>query len=181
MRLAIALCAVFVLSIAGPLPAFADASTTIDIGGALSLINQAVATVLLTAAPVFLKMAFDLWRQKTGVDVDQAHRQVVLTGIDNAIAFAQHALDGSLAGKTSLDVRNAMVAHAFTYLAPKIPDAMARLGITSDGLQQLIAANVAKLVGVDQPAGQPALLSVTALSPPATGAVPLAPSTATAT
>jgi hypothetical protein len=69
--------------------------------------------------------------------VQAGQRQLLETAIGNGIAFAEKAL----ASHESVSV-DARVAVAAQYVLPKVPGALASLGITPQHLEQLITARL---------------------------------------
>jgi hypothetical protein len=83
-----------------------------------------------------------------GIKMDDSARAVLDAATSRGIAFAEHALDAKIASlPKSIDVRNAVAAEAINYVAPKVPDALARLGITPEQLADRVTATVTQKLG----------------------------------
>lgn len=111
---------------------------TVDLSPVTNYAFDILGTIItgaVTAALAYLARKFKIDADLTS----QAHYIAVLeNGIETAIAYAKT----KTAGKADIDVKNSIVTIAANYLIPKIPTALAKLGITEKGLGERILARL---------------------------------------
>lgn len=108
--------------------------TAIDLA---PLVNGVVIPLI---TPVLLAVATWALTKVAGYahfQIQDGQRRVVSDAIDHGIAYAQKAL----ASHETVNA-DATVAAAVNYILPKVPGALASLGVTGDHLAQLVTARL---------------------------------------
>lgn len=77
------------------------------------------------------------------ITVDDKARGVIETAINNGLSLAVAKLQPAADQVAQLHTNNAMISEVAAYVLPKVPDALARLGITPAHLGELIQARIA--------------------------------------
>ena len=88
---------------------------------------------------------FNLARVRLGLDIDARHRDTLETALNNAVGLVINQLD-SHAGALKLDVKNAVLAEAVTYVMKGAPDALKHFGLTPDRIREKVLAKAGALV-----------------------------------
>lgn len=127
----------------------AAASTIID-GGAIFTAWQSYLIQLIAGVVTLLGgWVVNLLRVRIGLDIEARHRDALQTALTNAAGLAINRLGGAASG-IRVDVRNAALAEAVTYVLKGTPDALRYFGLTEDRLRLMVAAKVG---AVAPPAG----------------------------
>lgn len=125
----------------------ADASTLVDYRPLLLDVLQLLAAAVLSGG----LWALRLLMLKLKLDADSRFREYLETALRNGIGYAATRLQERIASLSPVDARNAIVADAATYAITKVPDALARFGIDSGHLADMITARLASVLGETQP------------------------------
>lgn len=143
----------------------------VDISSAVSAAESFVFPLLGIIVTWLAHRMVSVVEKKSGTQIDSYHLGLLDSMIAAGIGAARHALDGLLEGKTSIEIRNAVIANVVNFVTPKIPATLAYLGITPDGLAQRVAAVLGQSVAL--PVGT---MPTSAPAPaPAPAPVPAAP------
>lgn len=115
-----------------------DQSTVVDISGLLDIgikLGGAVIAALLVVA----YRRLSVW---AGVSLEEKDRAAIDQAIANGIGLAVQRASEAGRNIARVDVQSRMLAEIYNYAAPKVPDALARFGITPDGLKERIKARL---------------------------------------
>lgn len=111
---------------------------TIDLKPLLDVLIQFGALILTGVLAWAVKRAADYFH----VAKDSELRTVVSGAIDNGIAFAVAKAKDAEARGATIHTKDQMIANAANYVLPKVPDALAKLGVTPDHLAEIITAKL---------------------------------------
>lgn len=135
----LAACAV---GLAAACPALAqvanEASYTLDLSPILNTGIQILAAVLLAAG----SWAIGRLVQKLKLDGDASVRAYLETALQVGISAAAARAKAAGASLAHPTVRSQAVADVVNYVTPKVPDALARFGITPDHLASMVTARL---------------------------------------
>lgn len=109
-----------------------------------------VQTILDVARPWLVEMAGALaalvvaWianvlRQRLNLDIEARHREALQTALTNAVGLAIVKVD-TMAGGAKLDLRNAVLAEAVSYVLKGAPDALRYFGVTPERVREMVLA-----------------------------------------
>lgn len=112
--------------------------TAIDLGP-LALALAGFAFAALAGAGTWLAARAAAWLK---LSQDSQVRGYLEVALGNGIAFARRQVEARLAAGIKVDVHNATVAEAAEYVIQRVPDALARFGITAEAVRDLIIARL---------------------------------------
>lgn len=119
-------------------PAFAQA-TVIDGGSIFGAWKPYITEVVAGAIALLVGWVVNTARQRFNLDIEARHRDALQTALTNAAGLALGQLDGA-AGRIRLEIGNAAVAEAVTYVMKGAPDALKYFGLGPDRLHEMIVA-----------------------------------------
>lgn len=114
-------------------------TTTIDLAPVLLQIVLPIAGAVLSA---LIPLAVAKLATFLHLKANSEDRKALLDAADNAVALALKAARDN-AGGAVVDVHNASVAAAVDYLTTNLPDAIKRLGLTPDAVENIVNARLA--------------------------------------
>lgn len=118
-------------------------ATAIDFGPVILSILGLVGAAITALGGVGLRAFTAYLDRKIGLQIDTETRDYLDRAIFNAVGYAQRKIASLPSVEyASIDVGNATVATAATYLLDRVPDALAHFGITEASLRQMIEARL---------------------------------------
>ena len=130
----IALVLVISACLAWPVPAFAGDGTTVDLAPVITPFVEALFGVVAGLAGWAIRHLTIWLKLKQDSEVRAYLEDAVYAGINVARAKAGEAL----AGKLTVDVKLALAAEVGEYLIDRVPDALARFGLTGEALKAYV-------------------------------------------
>lgn len=131
--------------------AFAQSTTTVDVGGAWTAFQTWTITLVTTAVSVLIGWVLLLVKQKTGLSIDDSMRDALQSAVTNAAGLVLNKLGNQLQGRT-IDVKNEFVAAAINYVLKNAPDAVEHFGIKPDDIAHKIVAKLPQIANTSAPA-----------------------------
>jgi hypothetical protein len=115
------------------------AAYTIDLTPLVTDVIAPLATAVLTPL-----ISWVVWRvvQLLHLKLTAAQAQVVEGAMQNGIAFAMSRAQDLALQHAQVPTKSFIVKTAANYVMPKVPSALAKLGITPEGLEQRIEARL---------------------------------------
>lgn len=124
--------------IAWPFPAFAGDGTTVDLAPVITPVIEALFGVVAGLASWAIRHLTAWLKLKQDSEVRAYLKDAVYAGINVARAKAGEAL----AGKLTVDVKLALAAEVGEYLIDRVPDALARFGLTGEALRDYVLGRI---------------------------------------
>ncbi|MEE4013916.1 inadl protein [Roseibium sp. FZY0029] len=122
------------------------ADTTVDLSAALEPVTQIVVAVIGAAALWLGRKAIDAFQERTGLELDDQLKDRVDDALFNAVQFGKSkVLTAAQGHRFEVNVRSAVLKHAFEYVQASIPEALDYFDISEDRLTDLLEARL----GVD--------------------------------
>lgn len=116
---------------------------SIDLSALADFIIETLFGGILAILSWLAARAIRIFTDKTGVEIDAHTRQYLYEAIYNGISYARGKLDDLAHDKLSdIEIKNATIAGAVSYVSAKVPDALARFGIDEDALKDLVEARL---------------------------------------
>ena len=115
------------------------ATYTVDLTPLVTQVLAPLAVAVLTPL-----ISWVCWKvlELLHIKVDQAQAQTLETAIQSGINFAISKAEELGAPYSKVQVKSFVVKTAANYVLPKVPSALAKLGITPEGLEQRIEARL---------------------------------------
>ena len=110
-------------------------SSTIDLWPILEPVLVALGVALSTVLTWGVGRILSRLGQKFDIELDAGHRETLERAINRAVEFGTDKVRESVSTKTRFETRSQIVATAFGYLAPKVPDALKRFGIDVNSVE----------------------------------------------
>jgi hypothetical protein len=120
-------------------------STVIDAGSIFGAWKPYIVEILASVIALLAGWVFNLLRVRFGLDIDARHRETLETTLTNAVGVVLNQLE-AYGGSAKLDVKNAILAEAVTYVLKGAPDALRHFGLTEDRIREKIVAKAGALV-----------------------------------
>jgi hypothetical protein len=98
-----------------------------------------IVEIVTGAIAALVGWVINLARQRFNLDIEARHRDALQTTLSNAAGLLINQLDG-VAGGIKLDVKNAAIAEAVTYVLKGAPDALKYFGLGPERLREMIVA-----------------------------------------
>lgn len=122
----------------------------VDLAPAVQVLLQMLAGLLLAVGTWGVKRISD----RFGIEVDDKIRGYLMSAVSGAVGFGirkAKALIEEKPGWTRIQVENAIVASAASYILSKVPDAVKRFNLTEEDIRDLILAKL-DMLNVDEAA-----------------------------
>jgi hypothetical protein len=129
------------LLIATTVAAFAQETATVRVGDLIAPWLENVvgaAAILITAVIGYVA---NLIRQKTGIDIETAHREALQQALTNAIGLVINKF-GTEIGDKVINVGSPVLRDAISYVNRAVPDAVKHFGLTPEQLAEKLAAKL---------------------------------------
>lgn len=131
--------------------AFAQSTTTVDVGAAWTSLQTWAITFATLAISALVGWLLLLLKQKTGLSIDDSMRDALQTAVTNAAGLVLNKLGNQLQGKV-IDVHNPFVAAAVNYVLMSAPKAIEHFGITPESIKEKIVAKLPQIANTAAPA-----------------------------
>ena len=112
--------------------------TTINLGPILDIVIQLFGAVLMAVGT----WAVTMLSQKLKLSSDSEVRAYLQEALQRAVSFSVDKARTQAKDIKTVEVRNEIVADAANYVISKTPDALKKLGISEDSIQDLVRARV---------------------------------------
>lgn len=126
-------------------PSALSQSTVVDGGSVLAVWKPYIVEMLAGAVTLLVGWVFNLLRVRLGLDIDARHRATLETALGNAVGVVLNQID-TYGGAAKLDVKNAILAEAVTYVLKGAPDALRHFGLTEDRIREKIIAKAGAMI-----------------------------------
>jgi len=101
-----------------------------------------VAVVLGFFARAAIKIGESYVERKLNVEIDDSTRSYLEDAFQNALEYGAARVAKGMAGANADAKRQAQLEAAATYVMDSVPDALARFGITAEGVQRRLEARI---------------------------------------
>jgi hypothetical protein len=124
-------------------PAMAQESTQVAVGGLYATIRPYLADLIGLAAVAVIGVLAKLIKDKFGIDIEARHREALHSAAVSGINVALSKLDDK-AGSITIDVKNKLIADALNYAIKAAPDAIKHFGLDAqrDKLKAIIESKL---------------------------------------
>lgn len=107
------------------------------------LFNQVVLPIMGAIAVPIGAWAAKRIADLAHVQMTEKRAQAIEIAIQNGVSYGLSQVQQHVAGKgLTLNVKNEVIDHAVSYVLPKVPDTLKKLGITPAGLSERIEARL---------------------------------------
>lgn len=121
-------------------PAFAQ-STVIDGGSIFGAWKPYIVEVVGIAVAAIIGLLAAAAKKWLGITIEAGLRDTLQTALTNGAGLALNKIEAATAGM-KIDVKNAAVAEAVTYVMKGAPDAIAHFGLTPERLRVMVEAKL---------------------------------------
>lgn len=119
-------------------------NTAVALAPLIGALKPIVKAVLATLASGAVTIGVALLSRWTGVTIQSAYVETLRQAAQTEAGVLVAEASDNLASK-SIPVSSPLVAAAAAHIEASLPDAMAAVGMTSDGLARLVAGEIGKL------------------------------------
>ena len=142
---AIVLCGLMLLSPAlgqEAVTPVAVSSTVVDFGPFAQAAVDLLAPVALAVLTGLGGWALNVFRKKTGWEIDAKAGQIVDQALERAVGLALARFRDRTAGGIPIDLKSDAIAAAARYAQERIPDSLRHFGITPGALTEMVEARL---------------------------------------
>jgi hypothetical protein len=131
------------LSAAAPAWAAEGGGTVLDLSPYMAELVAAIGAVLVAIAGAALRAFHRFLERRWGLELDAETRAYLQDALDRAVDYGvARAAAAAAAAAPSVDLRHEAVRHAAEYALDRVPDALARFGITPAALTRMVEARI---------------------------------------
>jgi len=111
-------------------------TSVIDLSPVLTILLQCLGGVVLAVGSWALYKV----QQKFGLENEDKIREVVMGAIERGVTYGKHKAEEELkdADWAKVETKNALVAHAASYVLTKVPDAVKKFKLSEDQVKELV-------------------------------------------
>jgi hypothetical protein len=135
--------ALALLSAAAPAWAAEGGGTVLDLSPYMAELVAAIGAVLVAIAGAALRAFHRFLERRWGLELDTETRAYLQDALERAVDYGVAKASAAVADAApSVDLRREAVRHAAEYALDRVPDALARFGITPAALTRMVEARI---------------------------------------
>lgn len=116
-------------------------NTTVSFQPLIDALLPYVAALLGLLGTALIAWVGTILKKYTGIAMDQSSRDALHKALETGVNLALSKAE-PIAGKLSVDTKNAAIATALTYAETSVPGAISHFGLTPDALRNMLAAKL---------------------------------------